>query len=132
MVMVHKPLSRRRYFFRRLLEILREIPDPLRRTVLLRHCAKSDTVAAENVMFFDEPVRIVQNPIHIAVGQHDLQTVFVADLTHPLRTDFLSDRGNLHGGITHICNSLYRTREILFRLRIGPDRVKLCSSFHSI
>ena len=94
---------------------------------------KKTLAGGKSIVIFPQATRSeVFDPAQfITIGVKLARHAGVPVIPMALRTDFLSDRGNLHGGITHICNSLYRTREILFRLRIGPDRVKLCSCSHA-
>ena len=94
-IVVHEPFSRRRDFLRRLLKVLHKIADPLRRTIFVRHCAKSDVVAAQNIVLLDEPVRAVERhaaviadnaPPAVSIGQTG-DDAGVAHLAHILAVD---------------------------------------------
>ena len=126
MVVVHEKLSCRRDFFRRLFKIGNKVGKPLFGAVFVRHAAKTDIAAAEDIVLFDERVGIVQNPFGIAVGQDNGNACAVANFTDLLRLNLFGNGGKLDCFITDVGDFLNGTDKVFDRLCVAADGVELC------
>ena len=131
MIMVHEKLPCSGDFPGRFLKVLGEIRRPFRRTVLVRHGTQAYVLASHDVVLCDQPIRIIENPVHIAVRQYDFQSLPIADLPNALRADIPAHGRNLHCTVPNLRHSLHAPRKVLFVLGIRAQCIQLCPSLHT-
>ena len=102
-VMVHEQFAGSGNFLCRLFEIMHKAVKPFLCVVFFGHAAKADVFAAQDVMLMYQRFCVVENTVHIAVGQDDFQTLPVADFAYLLRAD-TADGGNLNGFVSDFCD----------------------------